>query len=153
MFRKPLSSTVIVGCLLMIVIGCQTGPDPQRIGVFAFTNRGLLELSSYGEQTGMTSYDTRKLLNVPTVAKIVRFYVNMPGSTITEVKMYWLEQLGNEFDEKGRLPLNATIEAEKDNLYRIRCADLEGRREGYALLKLPMPLGTASRIYMIHLAE
>ena len=153
MFCKYLSSTIVIGCLLMVVIGCQTAPDPQRIGVFASTNRGLLELSSYGEQTGMTSYSLLKLSEVPKASKVEQFYVNMPGSTITELKVFWITKFDNEFDEKDRIPLNASIEAGKSNVYRIRCADLAGKKDGYAFLKLPMPLGVADRMYVIRLSE
>jgi hypothetical protein len=142
-----------LGCLLLFSLGCETTPDPQKIGVFASTNRGLLELTAYGEQNGMTSYDLRKLQEVPAVAKVARFYVNMPDSKITNSKIFWLTTLDKDFDEKGRPSLSTSIETGKNNVYRITCADLMGKKNGYVLLKVSMPLGTPDRMYIIQLTE
>ena len=142
-----------LGCLLLFSLGCETTPDPQKIGVFAATNRGLLELTPYGAQNGMSSYDLRKLQEVPAVAKVTQFYVNMPDSKITESKMFWLTKLDKEFDEKGLSSLNASIETGKNNVYRIKCAELAGKKGGYILLKISMPLGTPDRMYAIQLTE
>ena len=142
-----------LGCLVLVLLGCETAPDPQKIGVFASTNHGLLELTAYGEQDGRSSYDLSKLPQTPAVAKITQFYVNMPDSKITNSKIFWLTKLGKEFNENDLPALNASIEAGKNNVYRIKCAELDGKKGGYVLLKISMPLGTADRVYVIHLTE
>ena len=143
----------LVGCLLLLLLGCEKSPEPQKIGVFASTNRGLLELTSYGEQSrySMASYNFRKLPEVPTVSKVISFYVNMPDSKITNSKVFWVTGLGKDFDEESQVPLNTSIETTKNNVYRITCADLDGKKGGYILLKVSMPLGTADRMYVIQL--
>jgi hypothetical protein len=153
MARHSVRNILALGCLLLFSLGCETSPDPQKIGVFASTNRGLLELTAYGEQNGMTSYDLRKLQEAPTVAKVARFYVNMPDSKITNSKIFWLTKLDKYFDEKGQPHLNASVEAGKNNVYRITCAELESKKGGYVLLKISMPLGTPDRMYGIQLTE
>lgn len=138
----------------LMLVGCEKSPEPQKIGVFASTNRGLLELTVFGEQTGMTSYSMRQLSNLPTAKKIVSFYVNMPDSKITNSKVYWLAKLDQDFNERGQAALNLSIEnAKTAGTYRIACTDLEGKNNGYVLLKVGMPLGTPDRMYAIHLAD
>jgi hypothetical protein len=142
-----------LGCLLLCMLGCEATPEPQKIGVFASTNHGLLELTAYGEQSSMTNYDLSKLHDVPTVAKITSLYVNMPDSKITNSKIFWLTKLDKGFDEKSQPSLNASIEAGKNNVYQIKCAELEGKSGGDILLKISMPLGTPDRMYVIRLSE
>jgi hypothetical protein len=90
---------------------------------------------------------------IPRASKVDRFYVNMPGSTITEVKIFWLPTLDKNFDERQQTPLDASIESGKSNVYRINCAGLGSKKGGFALLKLPMPLGVADRAYVIQMTE
>ncbi len=144
---------IALGCLVLFLLGCETTPDSQKIGVFASTNHGLMELTAYGKQNGMTSYDLRKMQNIPTAAKVTRFYVNMPNSAITESKMFWLTKLDKEIDENNLSSLNASIEAGKNNVYQIKCTELDGKKDGYILLKISMPLGAPDRMYAIHLSE
>jgi hypothetical protein len=143
----------MLGCMLLGMLGCESTPDPQKIGVFASTNHGLMELTTYGEQNGMTSFELRKLHVVPKAAKVTQFYVNMPDSTITELKIFWVTKLSDEFDEKDQSPLNVSIETGKNNVYRIKCADLMGKTNGFALVKLSMPMGVSDRVYVIQITE
>lgn len=145
--------TLALGCLLLCLLGCETTPPPQKVGVFASTSHGLLELTAYGKQTGENVYSLNNLGEIPKASKIGRFYVNMPGSTITEVKVFWLTKLDKEFDERSQSPLDASIESGKDNVYRVNCSGLGDEKGGYALLKLPMPLGVADRVYLVQIGE
>lgn len=132
---------IALGCLAILLVGCETAPDPQKIGVFASTNHGLVELTVYGEQEGMTSYDVRKLKQAPTAAKVSQFYVNMPDSQITNSKLFWLTKLDNELNEEGLPPLNASIEVAKGNMYRIKCAQMEEKRMGTYFSRYQCHLG------------
>jgi hypothetical protein len=153
MAYSNLRNFVALACLGLFLLGCESAPDPQKVGVFASTNHGLVELTVYGEQDGMTSYDLSKLQDAPTVGKVEQFYVNMPDSKITNSKMFWLATPDKKFNEEGKASLNASIEIGKNGVYRIKCADLEGKKAGYILLKISMPLGTADRMYVIRLSE
>ena len=144
---------VALGCLLLFTAGCRTTPEPQKVGVFASTNHGLVELTAYGKQNGMHSYSLKDLLEIPKAPKLGRFYVNMPDSAITEVKVFWLPRLEKNFDEEGHTPLDATIESGTGKMYLISCATLSDKHEGYALLKVPMPLGVADRAYIVQLTN
>lgn len=138
---------------LLLMLGCEKAPEPQKIGVFVSSDRGLLELTAYGEQNGMTSYSFHQLTGIPTVGKVNLFYVNMPDSKITESKVYWLTKLDRDFHEDGQQQLNLSIETGKNNVYRITCADLGAKKGGYALLKVSMPLGTPDRMYLTQMSE
>src|SRR5271165_4947643 len=105
MANQDKRQVVILGCLLLLLLGCEKAPEPQKIGVFASTNRGLLELTTYGEQVSMTRYSFHELHNVPTASKIVSFYVNMPDSKITSSKIFWLAKLDKDFNEGSQTPL------------------------------------------------
>lgn len=140
---------VALGCLLVSLLGCETTPEPQKVGVFAATNHGLLELTTYGKQIGENVYSLSSLSEIPKTSKVERFYVNMPGSTITEVKVFWLTTLDKNFDDRNQTPLDASIETGKGNVYRINCAGLSDKKGGYVLLKVPMPLGVADRAYVV----
>jgi len=153
MFCRNVSHVLLLGCLFFSILGCKTVQEPQQIGVFASTDHGLLELTAYGKEIGEGIYSLNNLPEIPKASKVDRFYVNMPGSTITEVKLFWLTKLDKEFHENGQSPLNAGIEAGKNTVYRINCVGLNSKKGGYVLLKLPMPLGVADRVYVIQITE
>ena len=153
MTHRNTAHIVALGCLLLCMLGCKTTPEPQKVGVFASTNHGLLELTTYGKQTGENVYSLNNLPEIPKASKIIRFYVNMPGSTITEVKVFWVTTLDKNFDERNQTPLDASIESGKSSVYLINCAALSDKKSGYVLLKVPMPLGVADRAYVAQVTE
>jgi hypothetical protein len=149
MVYRNVQKAMTLGCLVLSILGCRAAPEPQQVGVFAATNHGLLELTTYGKQIGENVYSLSSLAEIPKAAKVERFYVNMPGSTITEVKVFWLTALDKNFDERNQTPLDTSIETGKGNVYRINCAGLSDKKGGYVLLKVPMPLGVADRAYVV----
>ena len=153
MTYRGISRAVALGYLLLCMIGCERAPDPQKIGVFASTNRGLLELTSYGEQHSMTGYDLHKVVDAPKVTRLTSFYVNMPDSKITNSKIFWAPKLNSTFEEKDQPSLDADIETGKNNAYEIKCAAMDRSGDGYIFLKISMPLGTPDRMYVIQLSK
>jgi hypothetical protein len=130
---------------------CHRAPAPQKIGVFADTNSGLLELTAYGEQAGRTTYTFRQITGVPNVQRINRFFVNMPDTKITNSKLYWLLDLPARVQETELPPLKIDIESVQGNMYSIVCSELEGKKGGVAVLKIGMPSGTPDRMYPVRL--
>jgi len=139
-------------CCLLLGGACHRAPQPQKIGVFADTNRGLLELTSYGQQTGMRTYGFGQAAGIPEVQRVSLFFVNMPDIKITNSKIFWLSDLPRSFDETTQAPLKIDIESVQGNMYRIVCAELEGKKGAVAVLKIGMPLGTADRMYLIRIS-
>jgi len=144
-------SLLLAFCSLVLGGACRRAPAPQKIGVFADTNSGLLELTAYGEQAGRTTYTFRQITGVPNVQRINRFFVNMPDTKITDSKLYWLLGLPARFEETTQEPLKIDIESMQGNMYSIVCSELEGKKGGVALLKIGMPLGTPDRMYPVRL--
>ena len=153
MTYRNVSNILSISCVCLCMLGCKSAPEPQQVGVFASTNHGLLELTAYGKQISESTYSVNGLPELPKASRIDRFYVNMPGSTITEVKVFWVAKLDKDFNEQSQPALNVSIEAGKNNVYQINCAGLDGKKGGYVLLKLPMPLGVADRVYLIQMTE
>jgi len=145
-------------CCLTILVGvffltaCGRAPDPQKLGVFADTNKGLLELSSYGEETDVGEYNLGKV-SPQKISKINLFYINMPGVEIASSKLFLLSSLEKNFIEEKYTPLKIEMETTKNNIYKIRCPELDGKKVGLAYLKIKMPLGTPDRIYPLQIAE
>lgn len=137
----------------VLLSSCGLEPKTQKIGVFVQTNKGLLELTSYGEQTGMNSYDLAESSNPPKVTKVNSFYVNMPDIEIANSKIFWVSSLERQFHENKSIPLTIDLEITKNNIYKINCSDLVSKKGGYAVLKIGMPMGTADRIYPVQIAE
>ncbi|HUZ93588.1 MAG TPA: hypothetical protein VMU57_01605 [Edaphobacter sp.] len=145
-------SIMALGSLLLCILGCKAAPGPQQIGVFASTSHGLLELTAYGKDDEAEDvYSFRNLSVIPKTSRVEEFYVNMPGSIITETKIFWLASLGKNFDEHNQIPLDANIEAGKGSLYRINVQGLKAKKGGFVLLILPMPLGVSDRAYVLQI--
>ncbi len=142
---------LLVGLLLLSACGQE--PEPQKIGVFANTNKGLSEIISYGEQTGMYSYNLAKVSNPPKVSRVRLFYVNMPDIVITNSRLFWVPSLERDFNEVESTPLKINIENMKNNMYKILSPELESKKGGYVVLKIGMPLGTADRMYPVQITE
>jgi hypothetical protein len=130
--------------------GCESAPDSSRIGVFASTTHGLLELTTYGKEIGEAVYELPNAQTFPSSTSVRSFYINMPDSTITESKLYWMSSIGKTFNESGQSPLSITLVAKREKLYQVACADLAQKKDGYAILKVSMPLGQPDRIYVVH---
>jgi len=138
---------------LFLLSACGREPEHQKIGVFADTNKGLLEIKSYGEQTGMHSYNLAKVSNPLKVSRVRVFYVNMPDIEITNSELFWVSSLERDFKEVESTPLKIDMENTKNNMYKILCPELKSKKGGYAVLKIGMPLGTADRMYPVQIAE
>ena len=144
---------LFISSLLLVACGGRE-PDPQKIGVFADTNKGLTELTSYGEQISMNSYNLAKATNPPKVSKVNALYVNMPDIKISNSKFYWVASLEKPFTEDESAALKIDTESTKSsNMYRLSCPELEGKTGGYLVLKVGMPLGTADRMYPIFIEK
>lgn len=144
---------LLISSLLLAACG-GTEPDPQKIGVFAETNKGLMELTNYGEQISMSSYNLAKAANPPKVSKVKAFYVNMPDIKISNSKFYWIASLEKPFTENESAALRIDVESTKSpNMYRLSCPELEDKTGGYLVLKVGMPLGTADRMYPVFIEK
>lgn len=144
----------LLGSLLLSACTARE-PEPQNIGVFANTDKGLIELTDYAEQQRRGGYKWAGDRLSP-VHRVDLFYVNLPNIEIISSKIFWLPPEETNIDsdfEKTHMPLKIEIKNIKNNLYKILSTELKEKKAGLAALKIVMPLGTPDRIYVMQIAE
>ncbi|HVR11503.1 MAG TPA: hypothetical protein VMW75_25895 [Thermoanaerobaculia bacterium] len=157
--------TAVSACILCI-ISCSRGPDPHRIGVFAETNAGLVELTVYGSETeadsftqGVTAgFSFPQGQSVPTATSVKRFYVNLPDTRIEEAKIYILRDLNARWHLQGHMerdpqPVATRLSKTEGGVYELTSDQLQANGPGYVALWIKMPLGVPDRLYVVQLSE
>ena len=94
---------------VVLLLSCSRGPDPQRIGVFADTNGGIIELAVYGSEStsdsimdGLTegfAFPQGHALPIATSVKTI--YINLPEAHIEEAKVFFLPNLDVRWHPQG----------------------------------------------------
>jgi hypothetical protein len=142
---SPYKALLTVSVLL--ILGCHKGPDPKRLGIFADTERGLIELTSYGEEIGIDTYRAPKL-EFPNAHEVRALFMNMPDTNISSAQLLWAESLRDSLREGDTSHLSMQTEVVEGSLYRIQIQN-QPNTTGILILKVGMPMGTADRIYPI----
>jgi hypothetical protein len=140
--------------LSILVLACtQATPDAKKLGVYAGTNHGVIDLNIFGEQTGMTSYSVPDLNAVPKAANVKAFFVNLPDIKVSNCRIYWVDSLAGTFREDKATAEPTTTESVEGSMYKLSSPQLSDRTGGYLLFKVGMELGTSDRIYPVKLGE
>ena len=143
LLRIPLAVGII------LILGCQKAPDPKRLGIFADTDDGLIELTSFGEQTGRDHYKAPEN-EFPSVHEVRNLFINMPDANISNSQLLWTENLLEEFTEREASSLGMETEIVEGSMYKIRIFN-QLDKTGVLILKVGMPMGTADRIYPLRI--
>jgi DNA-binding beta-propeller fold protein YncE len=155
-----------VSACIICLLSCSRGPDPQRIGVFAETDAGIVELVVYGSETQADSF-TEGLSEgfsypqgqtVPTATSVKRLYVNLPDARIEESKVYILSDLNARWHLQGHTardpqPLTTQLSKTDRGVYELTSDQLHANGPGYVGLLIKMPLGAPDRLYVVQLSE
>ena len=151
MIRSTLLLILICSFLLL---SCSHEPGPEKLGVFAETGTGFVELTSFGEQNGIQTYNL-ETAPPPIVGGTVKSYlINLPDVKIANSKVFWTSTLDKFFDEKNARIIGSSLESASDNnRYKISITDGNIPQSGYALLKVGMPLGTPDRMYIVQIGN
>ena len=155
-------------CALVLLLAAHRAlagpqPDPERIGVFAETSAGLIELRPYGKQTTTASSSDEMSVvfrfpgAVPSASRCNSFLVHVPEGNMADAALFWLTDLGAKFNlevkrKSDQTALVTRVEQVGDgDVYRVTSPGLMGKARGYAALLLPMPVGSANRLYAVRL--
>ena len=130
--------------------------NTKKIGVFADTSNGMLELI-YDKIGGFSfsGISESTYSRMPKASGVNFYYVNVPEAEIAESEMFWTSSYklrAKEFpyyDPVEPETLKTAIESVKDNVYKIRSNELQNKKNGFIVLKIKMPYGTADRFYPI----
>ena len=126
--------------------------NAQKIGVFAETSSGTLELISRRTDSYDISEDI--LSRMPKAKGVNFYYVNIPEAEIAESVLFWTSSYQKYKDLDLYEPikpetLKAEIESIKGSAYKIGSNELQNKKNGFVVLKIKMPLGTSDRLYPI----
>jgi hypothetical protein len=154
--------------------GTEVGSDDaakiRRIGVFALTDKGLVELSCYGSEARPNflverySFKFAKQSCVPTAHTVNAFFLNLPGANIPEAKTFSLPDLDATWGIPGGMSLSGpapsdptalTTEVEniRGTIFKIYPQHLAETRSRFIALVVSMPLGTPDRMYAVELSD
>lgn len=138
----------------ILIFACtQETPDAKRLGVYADTDHGVIELAVFGEQIEMTSYSVPNLNSVPKAGYVKAFFVNLPDIKVSNCRIYWVDSLADRLHEDKATAEAATIESVEGSMYKLSIPQFSDRTGGYLLFKVGMAFGTADRIYPVKLGE
>jgi len=140
--------------ILLLLCACSNEPaPPTKPGVFAETQTGFIELTTYAEPAPNGSYSFPNLRHGPASSAIRAIYVNLPNLVITKTKVFWVADVRFTIDEDRLTPFPMKTECRATDSYKIKCPDLSFQRAGYGLLKIPMTHGATNRMYVIQFGD
>jgi hypothetical protein len=152
-------------------VGSDDATKIRRIGVFALTDKGLVELSCYGSQARTNNFNVEtygfKFADrscVPTAHTVNAFFLNLPGANISEAKIFGLPDLDATWLIPGGMSLSgpaptdptaltAEVENVRGTIFKIYPKHLAEIRSHFIALVVPMPLGTPDRMYAVALSD
>jgi hypothetical protein len=153
----------VVACLLA---GCgfgQTADEVKRLGVFAKTSGGLVEVSDFANQEMEDSINqgvssVYRFANEPQSATPTAFIVNVPEAAISASAVYLLDRLEDarwyeSKRQKSPQPIKSSIENVRDAIYKVSISDLPRDATGFVCIYIHMPLGTPDRLYAVKLGK
>lgn len=165
--NKMVVSILIRSWLLLafgaiLLSACEQETAPRKIGVFANTNVGILEISPHKTDFPYKiSLSDSEFSQMSKVSSLNYFYVNVPEILIAETKLIWFSSFEKEERsyDKGRFDykledvaeLKPEIEKLKNGLYKIRFESISDKETGFVALHLRMPYGTTDRAYLIRI--
>ena len=142
---------VSLTCLFFLCACSHNAIAPKEPGVFAETSTGLVKLTIYAEPELNNNYRFPNLRHSPASQTIRAFYVNMPGTSITNAKVFWAAEVLFTIHEDRYTPLPIQTECTAPDSYKIQCYTLSQQHAGYGLLKITMPNGAPARMYVVKL--
>lgn len=160
----------IIMFILALTAACKGADSPEALaekmrslGAYAATESGIIPISVYGTEDQDIGSETASFKFagiIPEAKRISHFYLNLPDANVSESKLYLLEDVDAarwhyfvENDPSDPKPVSATIEPVSGSIYKFSSADLSAKETGFACLRASMPMGTAERMYCVHLMD
>jgi hypothetical protein len=158
----------IMMVILILMISCKGADSPEALaekmrglGVYAETESGISPVSAYGVESQDVMSETTSFTftgTIPDVQRISHFYLNLPDASVSESKLYLLDDVREarwhyfvENDPRDPKPVSATVEPVSGNIYKFSSAELLAKDAGFACLWASMPMGSPARMYCVHL--
>jgi hypothetical protein len=158
--------TAVAG--LILVAACRGTSSPEALaekmrslGVYVDGSQGISPVDAYGKEENNIFAETQSFRfssAIPAAKGVSRFYLNLPGANVNESRVYWLEdprraqwRAGSAADADGPKAAAATVEPVSGSLYQFSIADMAAKADGFACLRVSMPLGTPDRLYCVAL--
>lgn len=135
-------------------------PNPQKIGVFADTDSGLIELTVRGQFDRHPLSERYRITlpsrrGVPTVDEVHAFFVNMPNALITESRVYYLPNLraswGIQRSASDPTPARIDLLRIEEDVFKIVLKEKPPAGVRYVALFLTMPMGVEDRFYPVQI--
>ena len=125
---------------------------PTKLGVFAETPTGFIELATYAEPAQNGNYSFPNLRHSPSSQSIRAFYINRPNLAITNAKVFGVADVRFTIHADRQPPLPIQTACPAPDSYKIKCPNLSRQQAGFGLLKITPP-NAAERMYVIKLGD
>ncbi|NIS17480.1 MAG: TonB family protein [Aliifodinibius sp.] len=126
---------------------------PEELGVYAYTNQGIFQVSNYGYQKSSRYFVAN--LPVEKIDSISSFLVNIPDAVITESRLFRIESYQDMrkiyYDDLESV--KSSTNKIREGIYKINVEEFDFNKLGYIALKLSMPLGVPDRLYILKCGE